>query len=199
MGFAFDLESGKKERTLYKVQRAVVKMHAFPEKHLVIRSYHVEKKTVKYLITNELTWESTKVIGEYAQRWVIEEPRISRGAKQLLDMEGACIRSEQGVAITLFLVSLLDALLHLEIVRRTSLNPKVEPLTVQSIVRIGQIENIENFIRIIQDENQRDEFLGKWVGQLKEDAVRSRKKQYELVELESDGKEPIRKKFREAA
>ena len=69
----------------------------------------------------------------------------------------------------------------------------------QSIVRIGQIENIENFIRIIQDENQRDEFLGKWVGQLKEDAVRSRKKQYELVELESDGKEPIRKKFREAA
>lgn len=182
VGFGVDLESGKRERTLYKIRRAVAKIHVFPGKHVIVRSFDVEKKTTKYLITNELTWEGAKVIHEYCQRWVIEE--FFRNAKQLLDMEGACIRSEQGVAIALFLVTLLDALLHLEVFRRASENPQTDPLTVQSIIRLQQIANIQNFIEVIQDEEQRDEFLEKWVSQLEEDAIRHRRKRYELVELE---------------
>lgn len=184
VGFGLDLESGKVERTLYKVQRVVARIHAFPGKHVIVRSFDVEKKTVKYLITNELTWEGAKVIHEYCQRWVIEE--FFRNAKQLLDMEGACIRSEQGVAITLFLVTLLDALLHLEVFRRASIDPQSEPITVQSIIRVQQIKNIQNFIEVIQDEEQRDEFLQKWVSQLEEDAIQPRRKRYPLVELEAE-------------
>jgi hypothetical protein len=184
VGFGLDLESGKAERTLYKVQRVVAKIHAFPGKHVIIRSFDVEKKTIKYLISNELTWEGVKVIHEYSQRWVIEE--FFRDAKQLLDMEGACIRSEQGVAIALFLVTLLDALLHLEVFRHASENPKTEPITVQSIIRLQQIENIQHFIKVLQDEEQRDEFLEKWVRQLEEDAIQPRRKRYQLVELEAE-------------
>ena len=184
VGFGLDIESGKAERTLYKVQRVVAKIHALPGKHVIVRSFDVEKKTIKYLITNELTWEGAKVIHEYCQRWVIEE--FFRNAKQLLDMEGACIRSEQGVAIALFLVTLLDALLHLEVFRRASEDPQTDPITVQSIIRVQQIENIQNFIEVIQDEEQRDEFLQKWVSQLEEDAIQPRRKRYPLVELETE-------------
>ena len=60
-------------------------------------------KTSKYLLTNELTWEANKIISVYSNRWVIEE--FFRNAKQLTDMEGATIRSEQGVTLSLCLVS----------------------------------------------------------------------------------------------
>ncbi|MBF0303515.1 MAG: hypothetical protein HQK73_10770 [Desulfamplus sp.] len=48
-------------------------------------------KSVKYLITNELTWEITMIISVYSYRWVIE--KFFRNAKQLSDMEGATIFS----------------------------------------------------------------------------------------------------------
>ncbi|BBO81261.1 hypothetical protein DSCO28_18270 [Desulfosarcina ovata subsp. sediminis] len=48
----------------------------------------------------------------YSHRWVIEE--FFRNAKQLTDMEGATIRTEQGVSITICLVSWIDSLLHFE-------------------------------------------------------------------------------------
>lgn len=40
-----------------------------------------------YLLTNELTWEATKIVSAYSCRWVIEE--FLRNAKPLTDMEGA--------------------------------------------------------------------------------------------------------------
>ena len=45
-------------------------------------------------------------------QWRIEE--FFRNAKQLTDMEGATIRSEQGVTLALYLVSWIDSLLHYE-------------------------------------------------------------------------------------
>lgn len=181
VGFKVDLESGKPEKSLYEFKRTVIKIHAFAGKHVLIRSYDLERETVKYLITNELTWEGVKILTEYSHRWVIEE--FFRNAKQLLNIEGACIRSEQGVTLALFLVTLLDALFHLEIVRRTSLNSQTEPVTVQSIQRLAQLENIQNLIKIIRDNDRRDEFLKHWVNQLEDDAIRYRRKRYELVEL----------------
>jgi hypothetical protein len=52
------------------------------------------------------------MIKSYSCRWVIEE--FFRNARQLSDMEGATIRSKQGVTAALCLVFWIDFLLHLE-------------------------------------------------------------------------------------
>jgi len=98
-------------------------------------------------------------------------------------MEGATIRSEQGVTISLCLVSWIDAILHLENWKQSTAGklPK-EPLTVPSIIRQAQYENLKVFIeRIYNDKN----FVEKWLLVVKEQMNRKRKKQYELVELNS--------------
>ena len=45
-------------------------------------------------------------------------------------MEGACVRSEQGVTITLFLLTCVDSLFHREIAKLLSVSSKSEPITV---------------------------------------------------------------------
>jgi SRSO17 transposase len=182
-GFARDLETGKAEKVLYRTQAAVVKMRAYAGKHKVVRSYDPTRQTVKYLITNALSWEAVKVITEYSVRWVIEE--FFRNAKQLLDMEGACVRSKQGVALALFLVTYVDALLHFEVYRRSaSKHSPSEPVTVQSIIRLAQLENVENFITIVEDTEQWMSFRDRWVAVLKKHAVRERTVRKPLVELD---------------
>ncbi|MDY0222502.1 MAG: hypothetical protein RBR67_15325 [Desulfobacterium sp.] len=114
-------------------------------KHRIVESIDPVKQTTKYLFTNELNWEASKIISAYSNRWVIEE--FFWNAKQLTDMEGASIRSEQGVTLTLCLVSWIDSLLHLENYKQSTAGklPK-EPLTVPSIVRRAQYKNLEVFI-----------------------------------------------------
>ena len=104
IGFLGDLDTGKEEKVLYKIKEKACRINALPGLHKVVYSYDPERGTEKYLITNELTWEGVKLVKEYFHRWVIEE--FFRNAKQQLNMEGACVRSEQGVAITLFLLTL---------------------------------------------------------------------------------------------
>ena len=111
-GFDADSQSGKKEKVLYHTKIATVRLNSIPGKHRVVESKDPIKQTTKYLLTNELTWESAKIIVTYSNRWVIEE--FFRNAKQLTDMEGATIRSEQGVTTALCLVSWIDSLLHFE-------------------------------------------------------------------------------------
>jgi len=111
-GLAADEKTGKKEKVLYHTKTTNLRLNSIPGKHRVIQSFDPKKQTTKYLLTNELAWEATKVISTYDNRWVIEE--FFRNAKQLTDMEGATIRSEQGVTISLCLVSWIDSLLHLE-------------------------------------------------------------------------------------
>lgn len=181
-GFERDLETGKEEKVLYQVKEAVVQMNAYKGKHKVLRSYNPEKGSVKFFITNELTWEAKKIIQEWLARWVVEE--FFRNAKQLLDMEGACVRSEQGVTLALFLVTYVDSLLHLEIVKKCAFkNSQSEPVTVQSIVRLTHLENIENFIKIVEDEDRWVVFRDRWLKVLRKFAVRERKAHKELVEL----------------
>ena len=97
-------------------------------------------------------------------------------------MEGATIRSEQGVTIALCLVSWIDSLLHFENFKRSTSGklPK-EPLTVPSIVRRAQYDNLIAFIDKIQNE---DDFIHKWLKVEKKSIERKRKKYYELVELD---------------
>jgi len=125
IGFLGDLATGKEEKILYEIQEKTCRIHALPGLHKVVYSYDPERKTEKYLITNELTWEGVKLVKEYFHRWVIEE--FFRNAKQQLNMEGACVRSKQGVAITLFLLTCVDSLFHMQIAKLVSENLQTGP------------------------------------------------------------------------
>lgn len=94
-----------------------------------------------------------------------------RNTKQQLNMEGDCVRSKQGVAITLFLLTCVDSLFHKEIAKLVSINSQSGPITVQSIVRLAVLENTENFVQMIKGLRGK-EFLDRWILQLKADAVR---------------------------
>lgn len=183
IGFLGDLATGKEEKILYEIKEKTCRIHALPGLHKVVYSYDPEKGTEKYLITNELTWEGVKLVKEYFHRWVIEE--FFRNAKQQLNMEGACVRSEQGVTITLFLLTCVDSLCHKEIAKLVSGNLKSEPITVQSIVRLAVLENAENFVSLIKS-SKGDRFLKKWIKQLKRDAIRSRKVKSEVGYLDQE-------------
>ncbi|MCP4236816.1 MAG: transposase, partial [Aestuariibacter sp.] len=95
-GFAADKKTGKVQKVLYHTKIKTLRMNSIVGKHRVVESIDPTKQTTKYLLTDQLTWESGKILAIYNNRWVIEE--FFRNAKQLTDMEGVTIRSEQGVA-----------------------------------------------------------------------------------------------------
>ena len=141
----------------------------------------------KYFLTDQLTWEATKIISVYSYRWVIEE--FFRNAKQLTNMEGATIRSEQGVTLTLCLVSWIDFLLHLENNKRgTAGELSRESLTIPSIVRQAQYDNLEAFIDRVQHD---EKFLKKWFEVEKKRLNRKRKKTKLLINLEESTEQQI--------
>ena len=125
------------------------------------------------------------------------EPEFFRNAKQLTDMEGATIRSEQGVTLALCLVSWIDSLLHLENYKQSTAGklPK-EPLTVPSIVRLAQYDNLETFLDRLQKE---DGLLKKWCDVEQKGLVRKRKKSKELIKLQDFSEDRSRKQLSKAA
>ncbi len=179
LGFRLDKETGKKERALYQTKTANVHLNAIPGKHRLVESKDPALGTTKYLLTNELTWESAKIISVYSHRWVIEE--FFRNAKQLLDMEGATIRSEQGITTALYLVSWIDALLHHENYKQsTSGKLTKESLTIPSIIRQLQYENLLALLERVKSE---EEYVQRWLEVTRENINRKRRKRYELVSL----------------
>jgi len=185
-GFARDIETGKEAKVLYHVKIATVRLNSIPGKHRVIESFDPTNQTTKYLLTDQLTWEATKIISVYIYRWVIEE--FFRNAKQLTDMEGATIRSKQGVTLALCLVSWIDFLLHFENYKQgTAGKLSKESLTIPSIVRRAQYENMEAFMERVKHD---EDFVKKWFEVEKENIYRKRKEYKELVEIDdSDGSE----------
>ena len=137
-------------------------------------------QSTKYLLTNELTWEATKIVSAYSCRWVIEE--FFRNAKQLTDMEGAMLRSEQGVTLALCLVFWLDFLLHFENYKLsiTGELPR-EPVTIPSIIRQAQYENLEAFVERIRTD---EDFVDRWFEVERKNIFRKRKKRKELILIE---------------
>ena len=105
-GFERNIDNGKDEKVIYHAKVATVRLNALPGKHRLVQSYDLTHKTIKLLLTNQLHWNSIKILSTYSCRWVIEE--FFRNAKQLSDMEGATIRSEQGVTLSLILPGVLD-------------------------------------------------------------------------------------------
>jgi len=181
IGFVGNLESGKSEKVLYEIKERVGMIHALPGQHKVIYSYDPEKKAEKYLITNSLTWEGVKVVREYFHRWAIEE--FFRNAKQQFDIEGACVRSEQGVAIKLLLVTCIDSLINKKIAELVSKNSKSGAITFQSVIRLLVLENATNFVNLIKSPSGED-FLNRWLKQLQSDAIRKRKLKSEVDYLD---------------
>ena len=112
-------------------------------------------------------------------------------------MEGATIRSEQGVTLALCLVSWIDSLLHLENYKQSTAGklPK-EPLTVPSIVRLAQYDNLETFLDRLQKE---DGLLKKWCDVEQKSLVRKRKKSKELIKLQDFSEDRFRKQLSKAA
>ncbi len=179
VGFAYDMETGKKCKVLYHLKVATVVLNAFSGKYRLVQSRDPVGKTVKYLLSNELNWEARKIVSDYSCRWVIEE--FFRNAKQLTNLEGACLRSEQGVALALHLVSWIDFLLHYENYKLCTADKLSKgPLTVQSIIRRAQAENTGAFIEKIKND---EVFTNTWIGTIKKGVYRNRKKRWELVDI----------------
>jgi SRSO17 transposase len=179
-GFAADQKTGKVQKVLYHTKIKTLRLNSIVGKHRVVESIDPTKQTTKYLLTDQLTWEAGKILTIYNNRWVIEE--FFRNAKQLTDMEGATIRSEQGVAISLCLVSWIDFLLHFENYKQSTAGelPK-ESLTIPSIVRRAQYENLEAIVERVKRE---DGFLQKWLAVEEKNIFKQRKQNKELVLLE---------------
>ncbi len=183
-GFERDLETGQERYILYHLKIATVRLKSIPGKHRLVESVDPTTHSTKYLLTNELTWEATKIVSAYSCRWVIEE--FFRNAKQLIDMEGAMLRSEQGVTLALCLVFWLDFLLHREnATHGTAGELSQESLTIPSIVRQAQYTNLEAFVEKIQ---QDEEFVKTWLEVEKGYIKKLRKPRKELIAFEiSDG------------
>ena len=186
-GFAANKEKRKEEKTIYHTKVLTGRLNSIAGRHRIVQSIDPTKHTTKYFLTDQLTWEATKIISVYSHRWVIEE--FFRNAKQLTDMEGATIRSEQGVTLALCLVSWIDSLFHFENYTRSIAGElSKEPLTIPSIVRQAQYENMEAFIeRVCNDED----FVNKWCEVEKKHISRKRKERSELIVIEDSDEEEL--------
>lgn len=107
----------------------------------LIKSVDVRKGCHKIFVTNELSWDAQEVLSEYSYRWMIEE--FFRNAKQLFGFEEARIRSEQGGAIKLFLVSFADLLVSLQLWRSAQVNFQKRLPTVSAILAKAAEENLK--------------------------------------------------------
>ncbi|HIP94063.1 MAG TPA: hypothetical protein EYH20_01840 [Leucothrix sp.] len=179
-GFLADLDTDRKEKALYITKVSTVRFNSIPGKHRVVESQIPETQIYKYLLTNRLIWEAKMIISTYSHRWVIEE--FFKNAKQFSDMEGATLRSKQGVTLSLCLVSWIDFLLHLENYKHcvTEKSPK-ESLTIPSIIRKAQHENMMAFVKRVQEDNS---FVKKWCDVTQERIYRKRKERKELAALD---------------
>lgn len=134
----------KPERTLYKTQSVNAYVSALKMNLRLIKSVDVRKGCHKIFVTNELSWDAQKVLSEYSYRWMIEE--FFRNAKQLFGFEEASIRSEQGGAIKLFLVSFADLLVSLQLWRCAQVSSDKRLPTVSAILALAAEENLKGLL-----------------------------------------------------
>ncbi|MGK5095546.1 transposase [Deltaproteobacteria bacterium TL4] len=177
-GLEWDENTGKAAKVLYHAKIATVEFNAFSGKFRVVQSINPVAGTTKYFLSNQLHWDAVKILGDYSHRWVIEE--FFRNAKQLCDLEGASLRSEQGVTLSLYLVSWIDFLLHHQNYKNVSEKLTKESLSIPSIIRIAQAQNAEAFIQHIQHD---PEFTQRWISSFKENILRPKKGRKPLVPL----------------
>ncbi len=180
-GFAADNKQGKPAKIVYHARIINGRLNAVAGKHRIVESSDPSVKTVRYLLTDQLTWEAVKIITVYSYRWVTEE--FFRNARQLPDTEGASVRSEQGVTAALCLVFCTDFLLHPENCKGTAEELSRESQTIPSIIRQFQYGNQEAFVKKIQNDS---DFVRKWFEVESGNIYRKRKKHKPLIEITRD-------------
>ena len=188
-GFPANWETGQGAKVLYHAKVATSQLKPIAGKHRLVESIDPTSQASKYLLTDRLTWEATKILSAYSQRWVIEE--FFRNAKQLTDMEGVTVRSEQGVTLALCLVFWIDSLLHLENYKHCIAGklPR-ESVTIPSMVRKAQSENSEAFIERVRHDK---DFVRTWLEVVQGQVHRKRKPHKELIVIEKTHEAPQEK------
>jgi hypothetical protein len=139
----------------------------------------VRKESFKIFITNELTWEARKVLEEFSYRWMIEE--FFRNAKESYGLEEAYIRSEQGGALALFLVSFVGLLVSIQLFQSVRDNPQKKLPTVSAILAQAMEENLKNLFKQAGDVEHFREILKGWLKMIEHKKNKTRRLRKSLV------------------
>jgi hypothetical protein len=139
----------------------------------------------KIFITNELSWEAHKILGSYSYRWLIEE--FFKNAKELFGLEKACIRSEQGGALALFLVSFADLLVSMQLWESVHEHPNKRLPTVSAVMACAVEENLKNLLPLIADPVELQKIVEVWQKILDQQKAKVRKERKRLVPVPKSG------------
>lgn len=176
----------KPERTLYRTQSINAYVSALGMKLKLIKSIDVRKGCYKIFVTNELSWDTRKVLEEYSYRWLIEE--FFRNAKQLFGLEGASIRSEQGGAIKLFLVSFADLLVSLQLWRSAQNKFQKGLPTVSAILAHAAEENLKCLLDT-NDHSTLKQIINNWLKICHKEQYKTRRERRSLAESDPNSAE----------
>lgn len=179
------LKSSEKnpERVLYETRSGTVYVSAFKDKYQLVHSIDKRTGASKTFICNNPSWEAGKILEEYSYRWMIEE--FFGNAKGFCGLEEACIRSEQGGALALFLVSYVDLLFSLELWKGVHGHSKRRLPTVSAICATAIEENLGVFLNHDQDRDTLEEIAQFWLKCLKKAQRKTRRLRKELVVMNS--------------
>lgn len=179
------LKSNNAERAvkaLYKTYSTVARVKAFDGKYLIVKSVDLRTNAIKIFVCNNLNWDAKKVLEEYSFRWIIEE--FFANAKGLCGLEEACIRSEQGGAIALFLVSFVDLLISLELLKVVHNDSKGKLQTVSAIFATVAEENLENLLESqLENPDKFQKIIEGWLELTKKKKNQSRRERKVLIEI----------------
>jgi len=185
------LKSGEDDRPkkiLYETYSKVAYVAAFGEKYLIVHSIDLRTCASKTFVCNELSWEAQKVLEEYSYRWMIEE--FFGNAKGLCGLERACIRSEQGGALALFLVSYVDLLVSVELWKSIHNHSQGNLPTVSAIFAAATEENLRSFLANPEVENKLEKVIAFWLESLQKAEKKVRRARRLLVQMKGPEEEP---------
>lgn len=174
----------KPSKVLYKAQETVLYLAAFRGKYKLIKSIDQRTGKFKIFVTNELTWEAQKVLEEYSYRWLIEE--FFKNAKGLYGFEKAYIRSEQGGALTFFLVSFVDLLVSIRLWKSVQGGSKTGLITVSAVVASAVEENVRNLLSLTEDPVKFEEVMRGWLRIFESKKCQKRRERKKLVVVEEE-------------
>jgi hypothetical protein len=173
------------EKVLYEATEIVAYLRAFRDKFKLVKSVDQRSGACKIFITNELSWEASKILSTYSYRWLIEE--FFKNAKELFGLEKACIRSEQGGAIALFLVSFADLLISLQLWKSIHEHPEKRLPKVSAIIACAVEENLKNLLSLIEDPLHLHRIIEIWQKFLDQKKAQVRKERKNLVPVVPGG------------
>jgi hypothetical protein len=175
-------------KVLYKTYTTVAYIKALKGKYLIVKSIDQRTQASKIFISNELSWEAQKVLEEYSYRWMIEE--FFGNAKGLCGLEEACIRSEQGGALALFLVSFVDLLVSIQLWKSVQGNSEGRLPTVSAIYAAAAEDNLQHLQALADQPEAFHKMLEIWLKVVRKKKDQTRRVRRNLVEVEqSDDKE----------